>query len=96
MRKVICRYCRKDFLTESNEKFCSKQCEINSKKAVNTTISLKHVVRNRIIDIQNAVLKKIDRKISYNDIIDYIIDIMEKTVGKDVFIDKIINEHYKY
>ncbi|KKL56062.1 hypothetical protein LCGC14_2249150 [marine sediment metagenome] len=96
MKSVICRFCRKSFLTESNSKFCSKVCEIKNKEAVYTTISLKHVVRNRIIDIQNDILKKINRKVSYNDIIDYMVDVMEKTVGKDKFIDKIINEHYKY
>jgi len=93
MNRLICRFCRKDFLDDSNPKFCSKSCEDNSKKAVHTTISIKHVIKNRIIDIQSEIMKKIHRKISFNDLIDYILDIL--TIDKK-FIDKIINKHYKY
>ncbi|KKN90939.1 hypothetical protein LCGC14_0225230 [marine sediment metagenome] len=96
MKISYCHHCRKEFTDKSiegDENFCSVDCELKSKKAIYTTMSVKHTVRNRLIVLQNVILGKVNRKIPYTDLINHILDIVYNDVGADGSVsDRIIND----
>ncbi len=99
MKKSYCSYCRKEFVDDSidgNKRFCSDDCELKSKKAIYTTMSLKLAVRNRLIVLQNKILGKVNRKVPYTDLINHLLDIIYNDIGADGSVsDRIINDfHY--
>ena len=91
----VCNFCQKEFAVLGVEGFCSDICLARSKKSLWTTMSLKHPVRNRLILLQNDILQKTNRKIPYTNLINHILDIIEKLTGTNSLADRIIND-YKY
>ncbi|MFX1538593.1 MAG: hypothetical protein ACFFDI_30770, partial [Promethearchaeota archaeon] len=72
-----CKFCQNEYEVSEVQGFCSRECEMQHNKATFTTLSIKIAVRNRILLLQNNILKSCNRKIGYSDLIDHIFDLVE-------------------
>ncbi len=87
----ICNFCRKAY-GEGVNGFCSEACELQSKKSKFTTMSVRHLTRNKLILLQNEILTSTNRKVPYSDLIDYIFDIAEKLLIDEELSERIIQD----
>lgn len=95
MSLKICGFCQREYFDEGFKGFCCKDCELQSKKTSWTTMSVRRKTKAMLKSLQNDIYQKVYKEIPFSDLIEHILEIGKKALGKSSLSDRIIND-YKY